>query len=670
MTGRVRLTITERLAFAGGMPFGGTGPYEMLIGRAHYAVDPHAAGQRAITDIGHAPVGPEGLVRFAGDVAILRPADLRRGNRRLFFDWGNRGAKKALVYFNDAPAANDPRTAAHAGNGFLMRRGYSIVWGAWQGDLLPGNGRMLLDLPVAAGADGRPLTGLVRVEFPGRAGVDCYPLSGWVSTRSHPAVSLDTREARLTRRRYPNDPRLPVPPEAWSFARREGGQGLETMGADHAIVPSRRHVHLPGGFEPGWIHELVYVGEAPLVLGLGHAAVRDLVSFLRHDATEANPLFDPAARVERAYGFGRSQTGRAIRDFIHKGFNEDAAGRRVFDGLMPHVAGAGMLATHRFAHLTVPAGQEYEDHFNAADRFPFSYAESTDHLTGRRDAILRRPATDPLVMHTQSATEYWQRRGSLVHTTTDGRDLEQPETVRVHLWSSSQHMADPNLQRPSRGVCQSEENVVATTALFRAALDALDAWATHGAAPPPGRVPRRADGTLVTMPEWRAGFPAIPGIAAPRGPSALPLLDFGEAPPGVHMREPPAVAPGEGYAVLVPALDGDGNDIAGVRAPMVAAPLATYTGWNIRGRGHGQGAMHEFTGSTIPLPDTPEERAATGDPRASVLERYPDKAAYVAAIEAAARRLVAERLMLEEDLPRAVALAADWGRPRHSVLLP
>jgi hypothetical protein len=219
-------------------------------------------------------------------------------------------------------------------------------------------------------------------------------------------------------------------------------------------------------------------------------------------------------------------------------------------------------------------------------------------------------------------------------------------------------------------VCRSDENVVATTALFRAALDALDAWATHGTPPPPSRIPRRTDGTLVTMEEWRRHFPAIPGIATPRGPSALPLLDFGEEVAGVHTREPPAVTPGEGYAVLVPAVDADGNEAAGVRAPMVAAPLATYTGWNIRSRGHGQGAMHEYTGSTIPFPDTPEERAATGDPRPAVLERYPDKAAYAAAIEAAARRLVAERLMLEEDVPRAVALATDWGRPRHAVLLP
>ena len=127
--------------------------------------------------------------------------------------------------------------------------------------------------------------------------------------------------------------------------------------------------------------------------------------------------------------------------------------------------------------------------------------------------------------------------------------------------------------------------------------------------------------------------------------------------------------PGEGYTVLVPAVDADGNDIAGVRAPMVQAPLGTYSGWNLRARGFGHGAMHEFSGSYIPLPETPEERRMTGDPRRSIIERYPNAEAYVAAITAAARQLVEEGLMLEEDVERAAAAAADWGRPRHDIKL-
>ena len=206
--------------------------------------------------------------------------------------------------------------------------------------------------------------------------------------------------------------------------------------------------------------------------------------------------------------------------------------------------------------------------------------------------------------------------------------------------------------------------------LFRAMLDAMDAWASHGTLPPDSRVPRRADGTLATMAEWRRQFPRIPGVATP--PARATCRDSSSARSSTSgiLKEPPTVMPGPDYPVLVPAVDADGNDVAGVRAPMVEAPLATYTGWNLRARGFGQGAMHEFTGSTIPLADSPEERAATGDPRPSILERYPNSAAYAAAVHAAAERLVEQRLMLAEDVERAVTAARDWDRPRHDVRLP
>src|SRR5262252_5622184 len=666
MTNRVELSISERFTFADGHAFGAVGAYERLAGRARFAVDPTAPPQRGITDFDKAPPDADGLVRFSGDFSILKPADPSRGNRRIFFDYGNRGNKRMLQFFNDAPASNDPRSLAHAGNGFLMRRGYTVVWLAWQGDLLPGNGRMLLDLPVARERNG-PLTGLARVEYiAGRPGITTFPLSGHASTRSHPTVSLDPREARLTRRRYPYDERIPVPPDSWSFSRVEGGIGLDNQGAEQAVIPSDTHIHIPAGFEPGWIYELVYTGRDPLVLGLGHAAVRDFVSFLRYSAEDAAGL----GAIEKAYAWGRSQTGRCLRDFVYRGFNADAAGRKVFDGILPHVAGAGrMWFNHRFANAVVSGGQQYEDHFNIADSFPFSYAETTDHLTERTDAILKDPKTDPLVIHTQTATEYWQRRGSLVHTDTRGDDLPQPEGVRIYCWASSQHFADPVPPPLQRGIRRNYPNTVATSMLFRAMIDAMDRWATNGVAPPDSRIPRRADGTLVTFEEWRRLFPAIPGVATPHEPNALPLLDFGpDAERGV-LKEPPEVVPGEGYTVLVPSVDSDGKEVAGVRAPMVEAPLATYCGWNLRARGFGHGAMHEFSGSYIPLPESPEEGRMTGDPRKSILERYPNADAYVRAITAAARGLVEAGLMLEEDVERAAAAAADWGRPRHDVRL-
>ena len=672
MTNSVELRIAQRGPFGGGHAFGETGAYERLVGRAHFAVDPRARAQSGIVDIDKAPLNADGLVEFSADLCILKPLDMARGNRRLLFGYGNRGNKRELQFFNDAPASNDPRTLADAGNGFLMRRGYTVVWAAWEGDLLPGDGRLVLDLPVARDRD-RPITGLVRSEFiPGGPGITAFPLSGMASARSYPTNSLDPRVHSLSRRRYADSERLPIAPEDWSFARIEGGQGLDAQGSETAVVSSDSNIHLPQGFEPGWIYELVYTAKDPRVQGLGHVVVRDLVSFLKHGARDsagnANPL---GSNVDKAYAWGRSQTGRCIRDFLHRGYNADAAGRKVFDGVLPHVSGGGLMwMNHRFASVVSPAGQQYEDHWNCADRFPFSYAESTDHLTGKTDAILKRPDTDPLVLHTQTATEYWQRRGSLVHTDSQGNDLAQPDNVRIYLWASSQHFADPTRKVPVTGGCQHYTNVVQTSMLFRAMLVALDAWASHGTPPPDSRIPLRADGTLVPFTQWREMFPAIPGVAIPCAANSLPLMDFGpDFEGGILSKEPPDITDAKGYAILVPAVNEDGNDIAGVRVPMVQAPLGTYTGWNLRSRGHGHGAMYLFDGSYLPLTDTTEERRMTGDPRTSVMERYADASEYVRAIEKAARSLVEEGLMLEEDVQRCVAGAANWGRPLHDVKL-
>ncbi|MDR3530601.1 MAG: alpha/beta hydrolase domain-containing protein [Rhodopila sp.] len=671
MDSTVEIRIDDRRPFAGGHTFGEAGAYERLTGRVLFAVDPQAPAQADVVDLDKAPRDPNGLVRFEADFMILKPVGA--GNRRVFFDYGNRGHKRALQFFNDAPHSNDPLTLDHAGNGFLMRRGYAVAWLAWEGDILPGDGRMVLDVPVATD-NGRTITGRVRTEIIiDGPPVATMPLSGRISAYSYPVA--DKHDAVLTRRRYPYDRPEIIPGQDWDFALELTGAGAESTAPERAIVAADNFIHYPAGFQPGWIYELIYTAKDPKVMGLGHVAVRDFVSFLKYRENRDNPL----AGTRRAYGWGRSQTGRCLRDFVYRGYNGDAAGRRVFDGVMPHVAGAGRKwLNHRFASPIVSGGQQYEDHFNIADSFPFSYARSVDHLTGREDAILKRPETDPLVFHTQTATEYWVRRGSLVHTDTLGNDLPQPETVRVYCWASSQHSANPLLKSPVRGIGQNFSNTVATSMLFRAMLDAMDRWATDGTKPPDSRVPTRAEGTLVDFSKWREQFPAIPGVMTLAEPNALPLLDFGpdagrgilrEPPSVVHGRNDPDGGPGLRYTVLVPSVDADGNDVPGVRAPMVSAPLGTYTGWNPRARGYGHGVQWKFEGSYIPFPDTAAERTATGDPRPAVLERYADWRAYVAAITSAARELVAQGLMLEEDVERCASAAERWNPARHATSL-
>ena len=669
---RVELEIQRRDAFADGRTFGDVGPYEMLEGKAHVRYQPDCPSLAQVPDARLARRDGDGLITITSDFWLLRPVDQAKGNGALLFEFVNRGNKRCLQFFNDAPDTNRPFTADHAGNGFLMRKGYSVMCLAWQGDVLPGDDRIVIDVPVAE-EHGEPISARIRIEFVvDERGVFTLPLSAKFSTRSYPSVLLETAGCELTRRRYPWAAPEAIPPRAWRFARierdlKEKKPG-DSGGGESAVVPSASHIHLDAGFETGWIYELTYTARDPIVLGLGLTAVRDVISFLRYDTTAANPLRQGDVAVRTFYGWGRSQSGRCVREFLHRGFNGDAQGRQVFDGILSHIAGGGKLTLNRFANLVIAASRQYEDALNPADNFPFSYARSVDHITGREDAILRHPETDPFVIHSHTSSEYWNRRGSLVHTDTAGNDLDQPDRVRIYHWASSQHWSDPRLRQPIRGICQNFLNTTATSALFRSLIEAMHAWVRDGKAPPPSRYPRRADGTLKPFDAWKAGFPAIPGVALPMGPNRLPRIDYGKGfDAGREAPLTPEIATGSDYAVLVPATDTDGNEIAGIRMPTITAPLGTFTGWNLRIRGYGHGALHDFSGSYIPLAESAAERMTTGDPRPAILERYGKRENYVGAIEAAARQMVTEGLMLEEDVARQVDSARDWGRARHDI---
>ena len=667
----IELIETERSIFADGQQFKNHGSYEIIKGYIVFNIDPNSRFFAGVTDIKKSPKNRKGLVEFKSDFLILRPSESGKGNRSIFFEWVNRGNIRCLQFFNDAIGSNFPIKADHVGNGFLFRNGYTIVFCAWQGDLLAGDDRFLMELPVAKN-NGKSIKGVVRSQFIlEQNGIKTQPLSGWYNTRSHPTVSMDSEKSILTRRPYANAKIQKIPSKDWFFAREEKGLGLDGSNIETSIVPSDSHIYLPGGFETGWIYELIYTAKDPLIMGLGHPAVRDFISFLRYNEYDSqdtpNPLLN--LKIEKVYGWGRSQSGRLIRDFVYQGYNKDQKGRKVFDGLMPHVSGAGMLwMNHRFANTVTPAGQEHEYHENCADRFPFSYAKSTDHLTGKNDSILTRPKTDPLIIHTQSATEYWQRRGSLVHTDTQGNDLLQPENVRIYCWGSSQHFADPLLKSFSNESCQNFTNSVRTSMFFRAMLTRMEMWARDGVSPPPNLFPLRKNGTLLTGEEWRNKFPKIPGIMTPNGPAKLPLLDFGpNFSKGLITKEPPEIIDEAGYTVMVPSVDHDGNDIGCLRAPMVEVPLATYTGWNIRVRGQGHGAMYQFSGSTIPFPETQDEKFTTNDPRRSILERYRDRNHYVDLILKSAKLLEEEGFLLGEDVKRCGEWAQNWDFQRHQL---
>lgn len=652
----VALDIRERQPFAGGIGFGKSGSYEKITGVARFALDPKHPGNKDIVDLPLAPRNADGKVEFETDVVILAPKDPSKGNGALFYDVNNRGNKLALRFFNYAPGGNDLDKPKSEGDGFLMRRGYTVVWCGWIGEMLPGDHRLLLHPPIAA-EDGKPIRGLVRYEMSTDKPADSLPLSRREGHGSYSPTKEGEAKGILTWRMRETDPRVAIPRGQWSLER----QPIIDR-KDGGVPATLRQVRLKlaGGFRPGYLYELICEAEGPIVQGCGYAAVRDLISFLRYDAGDRNPFrVGGKPAFQRALGFGVSQSGRFLRNFTYLGFNADESQRLVFDGLMPHVAGGGLgFFNHRFAQPTRFAGQ-HEDHSYPVDYFPFTYGPAVDPFTKKTDSILSRyPAGKlaPKIVHTQSAAEYWHRSGSLVHTDPSGtKDAELPKNVRVFAFGGTQHgpAADP----PPRGIADNLNNPGDYRPYLRALLDALDSWVKDGKEPPASVYPRIEEGTLVPWNQKSTGFPALPGVRYPEVIQQPACLDFGPkfAKEGIITVEPPRVV-GK-YVVLVPRSGQDGNDLGTLLPPEVAVPLATYTGWNLRRRDAGAESMlANLLGSYLPFPRTKSQRLASGDPRPSLEERYGSFAEYQRQFSEACNKLVADRYLLEEDARRLIGV--------------
>jgi hypothetical protein len=651
-----KISIERRELFAGGHKFPVTGAYEKLVGKAYGAVNPKSPLNRVIINLDKAPRNDRGLVEYWTDLFILKPLDPARGNGKILYDAPNRGSKKILVSINDAPESNDPSALEHAGNGFLMRQGYTIVWSGWQGDIIPGDNFLSLNVPVAM-ENGRGIVGRVRTEIVvTREGVYSRPLSGHNRVLSYEAASTDKSDAALTVRELSYGERRPVPSSEWEFAHAETNKQSSRL----ELKASPRHLYLRGGFKPGSIYEFVYLAKNPLVLGLGFACVRDLISFLRYEerdrSGEPNPfaLGRKETGVKRAYAWGRSQSGRFLRDLVYHGFNEDESHRQVFDAIAPHAAGGGRcFLNYEFAR-PVTSSQQHTSHPDP-EIFPFAYNVVKDPQTGKRDGILKRPKTDPYVFHTQTSTEYWQKRGSLAHTDGKGKDLKLPEKVRMYAIAGTQHNA-PYGGKPKLSEGQQLTNPLPLGEALRALIVALDRWVSDGIPPPLSQIPLVRDGTLVAA--ERIGFPKIPGVRYNELYNRIRFLDYG---PNLHRgkieHHPPKPIKEREYKVLLPKVDRDGNEIGGVRLTGIRVPLGTHTGWNLQRRELAEDELAALLGSYIPFAATREERLKTGDPRLSLEERYEDLRSYVEQVARAARALVEERLILSEDAERLIAEA-------------
>ena len=367
-----RIEITSRADVQNGSPFGNGGPYERLIGKVYFAVDPGNPRNKVIVNVDKAPRNARGEVEFSADLSIYKPKDASRGNGVLLFDIVNRGGSVALGDLNRADGDGE------IGDGFLMREGYTIVAVGWQFDVP--EDEVGLAAPVAT-ENGKPMLGMISTWFiPNQAGNTV----NFPGSTAYAPVNPGNALHRLTEREGFYGASSVVPRENWGFGRQVDGK----------IVDDGRSLFLKTGFTPGRTYELTYQTQNPPVAGLGFAAVRDLVSAFKHNN-------DALVRGQYAYAFGRSQTGRFLRVFLYEGFNTDERERQAFDALFIHVAGGAFGSFNE--HFAQPNDSRF---FTTA--FPYRYKLERDPATGKMDGLSARvpKGADPKIIVSNSSTEY------------------------------------------------------------------------------------------------------------------------------------------------------------------------------------------------------------------------------------------------------------------------
>src|SRR5262245_3478717 len=528
----VRFVVEQKRPIADGMSIGNAGAYERLDGTAYFEVDPKDPLNAVIVNLDRAPRNARGMVEFSSPFVILKPVDPAKGNHKIFYAINNRGNKQAISYFNFGQGGNNPSTAADVGDGFLMRLGYTIVDAGWEGDLVPGNNRLVPTFPVAVNADGSPIVARIRIEYSDRTipdkGTFTLPLEGAANFAAYPAADTKTSSSSLTVRDSVNGARTAVPADRWAFGTCPNGAA--------SLAANDTNICLFDGFRADRLYELIYPAKNPIVMGLAYAVTRDVGSFLPYDTKDAagnpNPLAESATGVgiTRAYSFGGSQTGEYQREFPHLGFNEDLAHRKVFDGLWVHKSG-----THRlFANVASADPNTYSEPDDLHDLLgtsepPFAFAVASDPISKIRDGLSKRPQSDPLVFQTDTESEFWEMKASLNVVDGRGNAVPIPDNVRLYFLSSLQHGGNspPRSFPGPKDICENATNPVYHGPTLRALLVALDAWADKGIKPPESNYPSLKNGTLVTLHDAAGAFPKIPGVAFPAMVNEVQLLDFG-----------------------------------------------------------------------------------------------------------------------------------------------
>ena len=593
----VRVEVSERSDL-------GASGYEQLVGRLHFEIDPTLSGNGVIADVALAPVNAAGRVVFSSDLRILKPKDASRSNGAAWFEIPNRGGKAGV-------------------SDWITKHGFTVVSVGWEFDVPAGSDKLRIVVPVARHPDGSAIRGVVSAFF-----TPDKPVTEQVLTdlADYPAVDADGPDSRLiVRNRAAFPVGSEVPRHLWSV------QG--------------NVLRLEGGFEPGKTYQVSWLVEDPPVAGLGYAAIRDAVAWLKHDAGSLAP-------VKQAYAFGSSQCGRFLRDFLYLGFNTDEENRQALDGVMAHVAGAGRLVLNQ--RWSTPRG--VAGFYTAS--YPFADTALPDPVSGHAEGLLDNPRVKhvPKIFYTNTAAEYWGagRVAALTHTDPAGtQDIAFPENVRSYFFACTSHGPAPF--PPTVLVTGAPlGNPVNAGGSIQALRLAMHRWVTEGTPPPPSVYPKLSDGSLTPIAKVR--FPRVPGLAAPNAVIAGGRVRNPQWPDGA----------GEGteLPLLVPQSDADGNDLGGIRMPDVAVPLGTATGWVFRPAALGSPQeLVLLRGAWIPFAATKAKREEAGDPRPSLEERYESKDDYLANVKAAVQRLIDQRLLLESDLDSQLKQAGerwDW----------
>ena len=533
--GLVRLEIVQRESYEGGVEFGDAGSYERIDAIAHYAVDPAAAANAGIVDLDRAARDDDGRVHFRGDVVVLRPVVPASGNRVALIDIPNRGRRVMTGLFNRAVPDVPPQRRIPVGDGFLMRRGFSLVWCGWQWDVPRGEDRMGLDAPLVLDASGAPVTAWMQLRFQLPDDTATVPLTdqhvGPIGNHDPiPTAAVDDAEAKLyVRDGLHAEPSL-VPRDRWRFGRASGDE----------VVPDPCHLWVEGGIRAGRIYDLVYRAASCRVAGAGLLAVRDLAAFVRADRPD-NPL---AGAVDRVLVTGVSQTCRFIRHLLYLGLDVDEVGRRAIDGALGLVGGGRRGEfNHRGAQPSVQPTPSF------GHGFPFADAAQDDPRTGRRDGLLERVAAaaePPKLMFVDTAAEYWRGDASLAHTdVADGSDVDDAPFVRRYLYAAAQHssgLAELSDLSPSGARGANPLNMIDYTPLYRGALVNLVHWVCDGVSPPPSAVPRWRDNSAVHRDDALKQLSAIPSLALP-DPAELPFMVALDLGPDARPRDRPLPGP-------------------------------------------------------------------------------------------------------------------------------